>query len=287
MPLENPPYLQDIVGNSGTVLDLLKVGSAAEAVGRYYGHAKDSGLPGAWVPGSPGVNGWWVDASQASNAANPAGASQAGSWQLPNPVGAWYLTDLGIASSVVGMVDVYDLVWYNTGLSVTTTTAQAISMPGASKPARDLNGTTNGEGWIPAIYVITATTNAGVITNTTLSYTDESGNAGATATVSSFPATAVAGTLVHFELAGGDRGVRNIASVTLGTSYGGGAISLVLLRKLASVPCPVANVGGIMNKLVADPTGVRLYNGTALWIVRLCSATTAANVAGSLKLVDR
>lgn len=276
------------VGYTGFPLNLYKVGTASEAVGVRYGSAKDTGFPGAWSPGTPGANGTWVDASTASSASNPVGAAQAGTFYLPNPAsGSYYLTDIGLSTSTAHLVEIYDLIWFNTGIVVTTTTAQTITMPAASKPARDLFGTTNGEGWIPAIYVTTATTNAGAITNTTLSYTDSDGNAGNTATISSFPATAVAGTLVPFQLAAGDRGVRDIASITLGTTYGGGAISVVLLRKLASVPNPVANVGGIMNKLTSDPTGTRLYNGTALFFSYLSSATTATNIAGTLQIVER
>lgn len=277
-----------IVGTTGLVLDWLKIGTASEAAGVRYGFANDTGLPGAWSPGAPGVNGWWVDATQASNAANPAGASQAGSYQLQNPSsGAWYLNDIGLCTSVAHLVEVLDLIWYNTGLVVTTTTAQAIAMPGSSKPARDMYGSTNGDGWNAYIYVTTATTNAGAVTNTTLNYTNSDGTAGRTGTISSFPATAVAGTLVPFQLAAGDRGIRSIEGVTLGTSYAGGAISLVLLRKIASVPNPVANVGGIMNKLTTDPTGVRLYSGTAFWFGYVSSTTTATTLQGSLGLVAR
>jgi hypothetical protein len=277
-----------IVGSDGLPIDIYKIGTASEAVGVRYGYAKDSGMPGAWVPGAPGINGWWTDAATASNAANPAGATQCGSPNLTNPVsGTRYLNLIGATTSVAHALEVWDLLWYNTGIAVTTTTAQAIAMPGASIPARDMYGTTNGEGWIPAIYVTTATTNAGAVTNTTLSYTDSEGNAGATATISSFPATAVAGTLVPFQLAAGDRGARSIESITLGTSYGGGAISLVLLRKLATVPNPVANVGGLLNKLTTDPTGVKLYNGSALWFSHISSATTATSLSGVLNVVDR
>lgn len=276
------------VGYSGLAFDYYKIGTASEAVGVRYSHQKDTGFPGAWNPGAPGANGWWVDASQASNAANPAGASQAGCLQLQNPSsGSYYLNDIGLTVSTAHLVEIYDLIWYNTGIVVTTTTAQTITMPATSKPSRDLYGTTNGEGWIPAIYVTTATTNAGAITNTTLSYTDSDGNAGNTATISSFPATAVAGTLVPFQLAAGDRGVSSIESITLGTTYGGGAISVVLLRKLASVPNPIVNVGGIMNKLTSDPTGVKLYNGTALFLSYISSATTATNLAGTVQIINR
>jgi len=278
----------DVIGYTGMPFQFYKIGSAAEAVGQWYGWAKDSGFPGAWSPGAPGVNGWWTDASQASNAANPAGATQAGCPQLPNPAsGSYYLVPPKITTSTGHLVQLVDLLWYNTGIVVTTTTAQAITMPATSIPARDLNGSTNGEGWNAAIYVTTATTNAGAITNTTLSYTNSDGTAGKTATISSFPATAVAGTFVPLQLATGDRGIRSIQSITLGTTYGGGAISIVLYRNLYSIANPVANVGGIGDTYVTNGTGVRIYNGTAQWWVYRASATTATTMAGTTMIIER
>lgn len=279
----------DLSGYSGFSFDYYKIGTASEAVGVRYAYAKDTGMPGAWVPGTPGLNGFWTDCNTASNAANPAGATQLGAHQLVNPAtGNYYLTQVGLATSVAHLIELYDIVWYNTGLVVTTTTAQNITMPGSSIPARDVRGTTNGEGWNAAIYVTTATTNAGAVTNTTMSYTDESGNAGATATMASFPATAVAGTFVPFLLVAGDRGVRSVQSVTLGTSYAAGAISLVLYRKLASIPNPIVNVGAIMGPLAYNEApGVRVYNGSCVWTAHLSSATTATNMAGSINIMER
>lgn len=278
----------DTVGTTGRALELLKVGTATEAAGVRYCFNKDSGSPGAWVPGAPGLNGWWTDASTATNAANPAGATQCGCWQLPNPAsGGYYLNQVGVAASTASMIEVFDLLWYNTGLVVTTTTAQTITMPGASIPARDANGTVNGECWMAGIYVTTATTNAGAVTNTTMSYTNSEGTAGRTATIDSFPATAVIGTFVPFQLAAGDRGIRSIQSVTLGTSYVAGAISVLLYRTITCIPNPLANVGGIMNKLSDDPTGTRVYNGSALCVRYLPSATTATTISGCIRLSNR
>lgn len=278
----------DTIGTTGLALELLKIGTATEAAGVRYCFNKDTGSPGAWVPGAPGVNGWWTDASTATNAANPAGATQCGCWQLPNPAsGGYYLNQVGLAASVASQIELFDLLWYNTGLVVTTLTAQAITMPVTSIPARDENGTANGEGWRAGIYVTTATTNAGAITNTTMSYTNSEGTAGRTATISSFPATAVIGTFVPFQLQAGDRGIRSIQSVTLGTSYVAGAISIMLYRTITCVPNPLANVGGIMNKLSDDPTGTRLYNGTALCARFLPSATTATTISGVIRIVNR
>jgi hypothetical protein len=278
----------EAVGYTGLAFEYYKIGTAAEAIGNFYCFQKDSGFPGAYVLGAPGVNGWWTDASQATNAANPAGATQVGSVQLPNPAsGSYYCLPPKIASSVGHLFQLIDIIWYNTGLAVTTTTAQNMTLPAGSKPARDLNGSTNGEGWNAAILVTTATTNAGAITNTTLSYTNSEGTSSRTATISSFPATAVIGTIVPFQLAAGDRGIRDIASITLGTSYGGGAISLILYRNIYSVANPVVNVGGIGDAFTTQPTGVRIYNGSALaWVYR-ASATTATTMAGTVQIIER
>ncbi len=276
------------IGFTGIPFEIYKIGTAPEAIGNWYAYAKDTGFPGAYSLGAPGVNGWWVDASQATNAANPAGATQGGVQQLPNPAsGSYYMVPPIITSSVGHLFEVYDIVWYNTGIAVTTTTAQAIAQPGASKPSRDSQGSTNGEGWNAGILVTTATTNAGAITNTTLNYTNSDGTATRTATISSFPATAVIGTFVPFQLAAGDRGIRSIEGVTLGTSYGGGAISLVMYRKLFSIPNTIANMGAIGQAYTTDPTGIRIYNGTAPWFVHRSSATTATTIAGYYRIIER
>lgn len=266
-------------GIDGIQLSTYKVGAASEAVALLYGHAKDTGFPSAWVPGTPGVNGDALDCSTAADAVI------AGAPYLPTPSsGNYYLTTYNVASSVAHFHGLYDLVWYNTGLAVTTTTAQAITTP--TLPSRDQNGTNNGDGWQAAIYVTTATTNAGAVTNTTLSYTDSDGNAGNTATIASFPATAVAGAFIPFQLAAGDRGIRSIQSITLGTSYGGGAISLVLYRPLAFAPAPLANVGGTLMPLNNQPTGIKL-TGACIQSYYLASATTATNTFAGFSLVVR
>lgn len=268
----------------GVVYDLYKVGSATEAAGVYYGFAKDSGFPGAWAPGTPGVNGWWTDARTASNAANPAGASQCGSPVIPGPTsGTLYMQVPQVSVSTNGIYEIADLLWYNTGLTVTTTTAQAIAMPGSSVASRDLNGSTNGEGVMAGIYVTTATTNASAITNMTLNYTNSDGTAGQTGTITSFPATAVVGTFVPFQLASGDRGVRSIQGVTLGTSLAAGAVSLVMYRKLSSVFITSANFGTVD----PDKIGTKIWPGTALWTMWRGVSTSGANATGSVRVVER
>lgn len=262
-------------GNTGITTAFYKVGTAPEAAGQWYCWAKDSGNPGAWTPGTPGLNGRATDGTlSADNGCLPIRAA----------TGANYLTYAATVGSVVHNSWLFDVLWVNTGLVVTTTTAQAIAAP-VALPARDINGSSNGEGVWAGILVTTTTTNAGAITNTTMSYTNSDGVSGKTATIASFPATAVIGTVVWFRLDAGDKGVRSIQSVTLGTSYAGGAISIILAKPIYNQAVLVANVGGAS----APPSnpGIRLYNGACVLPFGLMSATTATVLTGSIQIMDR
>jgi hypothetical protein len=276
-------------GITGTLLTFAKVATAVDAAGYHYAYMKDTGFPGAWTPGTPGLNGVATDCSSA------AGATTMGAPVLPNPSGSWFLTRFGVHGSVVGSYELMDMLWYNTGIVVTTTTAQAITFPGL--PARDLNGSANGAGVLAALYTTTANTNAAVISNTTLSYTDQDGNAGNTAVLSGAvgfqtPATPVLGTWTRFLLAAGDTGIRSVQSITLGTSYGAGALSLVLYRPLAGEGISVANYSSgsfVGSNAIAENPGVRIYNGTCFGFQFIgAPATTAPSMyGGSIRLMDR
>lgn len=261
-------------GYTGGPMNTYKVGTAAEAVGRHYCHSKDSGFPGAWAPGTPGLNGRATDGTAAGDA---------GCIPFQNPAtGNLFLTQWRVTSSTPHHHYLFDVLWVNSGIAVTTTTAQGITS--VAWPARDAAGSTNGLGVMVGILVTTATTNAGAITNTTLNYTNQAGTAGRTATIASFPATAVVGTVVWFQLQAGDSGVRSIQGITLGTSYGGGAISLIAVRMLMSAAVPAANIGSMGPDL--EP-GVRLYNGSCMLHGYVASATTATNTATFLTMMER
>lgn len=262
-------------GLTGITAAVYKIGTAPEAAGVWYSWHKDTGNPGAWAPGTPGLNGRATDGTTAADL---------GSIPIRAASGANYLVQNNLVTSVVCTPWLFDVMWVNTGLVVTTTGAQAIAAP-VALPARDLSGTTNGEGVWAGILVTTATTNAAAITNMTLSYTNQAGTAGRTATISSFPATAVIGTLVWFQLGAGDSGVRSIQSVTLGTSLAAGAVSIILARPLVNQPVLVANVGGFAREPIAP--GVRLYNGTCMLPFGLMSGTGATTLTGTVQIMDR
>lgn len=264
---------------SGFAVGFMKTGTAADAAGYWYCTSKDAGFPGAWAVGTPGVNGRVTDGTQAADA---------GCIPIKNPsTGANYLTEIQMGANVNHSHLLFDVLWVNSGLSITTTTAQAITTP--TLPARDINGTTNGEGCMIALLCTAAVGLAAVASNATVSYTNSDGTSGRTATLSAIvgsqaPATPVIGTLIWFNLAAGDKGVRSIQSITLNTSWVSGSISLMITRDIATIGTTIPNVTA--QKIIGAP-GIRLYNGTCLLHCNVASATTATFYSGELTIMEK
>lgn len=218
-----------IVANLLSPADVTKGSFTGEAAGQYHSPFYLPGMPGAATAPSPGLAG---------------AALTAYTGQIPFPAAVGgknvYLARMETTQGgSIGAVTLCDRLWHNSGFTVTTTTAQTVNS--VAWPARDMDGSTNGRGVQVGLEVSTATTNAGAITNMTMSYTAADGTAGRTATVASFPATAVMGTFVPFLLQAGDTGVRSIQSLTLGTSLVTGTVHLVAYREIVGLGTPVAN----------------------------------------------
>jgi hypothetical protein len=264
-------------GNTGITSAIWKVGTAPEAAGSWYSWAKDAGNPGAWAPGTPGLAGRATDGTLAADN---------GCIRIPNAVGANYLTAADIVTSVACNPWLFDVLLVNSGIVVTTTTAQTLNT--AALPARDANGTTNGEGVWVGLLVTTATTNAALNSTMTISYTNSAGVAGRTGIASTaypYPATAVIGTVFWFQLAAGDVGVRSVQTITLAVSLTAGAVSLILARPIFNQAALVANVGGAATPIQSP--GVRLYNGSCVLPIGLMSATTATTLSATVQIMDR
>lgn len=257
----------------------MKTGTAADAVGYWYCTAKDAGFPGAWSPGTPGINGRVTDGTTSTDN---------GCLPIRNPaVGANYLTELTMGASVNHSHLFFDVLWVNSGIVVTTTTAQAITTP--TLPARDVNGATNGEGCMIGLLFTAAATNAAVISGATVTYTNSDGTGSRTATLSAIvgsqiPATPVIGTLIWFNLAAGDKGVRSIEGITLGTSLVTGSVSLFIARDLANIGTSLVNVQH--TRKLSEP-GVRLWNGTCMLHCVQASATTATFFNGEVVVQEK
>lgn len=247
-----------------------KTGTAPEAAGVPYLFAKDAGLPGAMTVSSAGINGeaW-------SN-------TKTGSLPVTVGSGTLYLNSFSVSATQTGMYGLLDILWMNSGLSVTTTTAQSITP--ATAAARDNNGTSNGLGVLPALYVSTATTQAGAVTTITCSYTNQDGTAGKTGTIPSFPATAVLGSLILFNLAAGDTGCRSVESITLGTTLTAGAINLVLIRPIVLGPVLLANTGYCSS--LSDYKAVKVFPNSYLVPWYIPTGTTATTINGVANFVE-
>lgn len=259
---------------SANSFSVLKVGTTAEAAGVMHFLGLAAGIPGAWSPGTPGLNGRATDGTTAGDA---------GCIPIPNASsGTNYLTQFSVSATVACTPMLLDILWVNTGIVVTTTTAQAITP--VALPARSQDGTNGGKGVMAGILVTTATTNAGAITNCKISYTNQDGVAGRTGTMASFPITAVAGTIVPFQLATGDSGVRSVQSVTLGTSLVTGAVSLILYRIPAISSQLLANTGATPAPVTSLVT---LYPGVCLLLAAIPTTTTATTITALVNVEAR
>ena len=276
---EYPPAgLGAYTGNS---ISFMKTGTAADTVGYWYSTFKDAGYPGAWTPGSPGVNG---------RITNGTAAADYGCIPIKDPsVGANFLTELQMSASVNHTHCFYDVLWVNSGLSVTaTSTVQPISSP--ALPARDANGTTDGEGCVIGLYFVTASTLAAVNALSQVTYTNSKGVSGRIATLtgitgSQAPATPVIGTVLWYNLAAGDTGVRSIQGFNIGaTSWLTGSISLFIARDIATIGTTIPNVAA--QKTIGTP-GIRLYNGSCIHHAILASSVTATFFAGELVVMEK
>lgn len=241
-----------------------KSASTTEAAGVLHSLFYTAGDPPAATAPSPGLNG-------------AALTTYAGQIPYLNPAsGNGYLAHWsGISSaagSQFGHALLLDRLWHNSGFTVTTTTAQALSS--VAWPARDRAASTNGDGVYIAIEVSTATTNVGAITNMTLDYTNSAGTPGRVGTIASFPATAVAGFFAFFQLDVGDIGVRSVQGLTLGTSLVTGTVHLVAARFLADLFVQSSAMPTIQDAFALGFP--RFYDDTVPFVVMSSSATTNA-----------
>lgn len=244
---------------------IMKAGVTMAAVGALRGYTPwyVAGNPGAATAGSAGVNGEALS------------GTVAGAIPRNNPgSGNAHLARLTMNASNAGSMWLIDRLWQNSGLSVTSTTAQAISP--ATLPARDIAASTNGDGVMAAIEWSGA---GGAGTPTvTLTYTDQSGNTGATGTFTGVASPGV-GTFEIFTLAAGDTGIRAPTSFIQSATRTSGTMHLVLFRLLAVIDCPAANIASTLDVLSSGMP--RIYDDSVLQLLWFNTATTATNFSGS------
>lgn len=251
---------------------VVKASFTGEAAGELASLYLVAGRPGAATAPAGGING--------------TARSSAVAGQIPFPAAVAgknvYLAGLDAqAGANIGGVWIMDRLWDNVPV-VTTTTSQAIVSP--AWPARDLDGATAGRGVLLALEVYTDTTNGAPNTGITVSYTNSAGTAGRTGTITSFPATAKAGTFELVNLAAGDVGVRSVESITLTTSLGGGAAGLVAYRPVAFLPLAAANVGNRNDGLTLGLP--RMYDSSVPFLVVPLLGTAAGQLTAGVQFAQ-
>ena len=242
--------------------------SGTLVAGRPFTPIYQAGIPGPAVANSAGV-------------AGAALTSYAGLIPFTNPgAGNSYLARLtGENSAIPGQWQLMDRLWHNSGLSVTLTSSQTVNS--AALPARDRNGSTNGDGVYCALE-ISGATGAGTPT-ITLGYTNSAGTSGRTATlINATAASSAAGTFYVFALQAGDVGIRSIQSYQQSATWTSGTLHLVMFRFLGEVP--VGTSGGAAGPLeLALP---RLYDNTCLQPVFVSGSTTTGLLSGSFTVTQ-
>jgi len=160
------------------------------------------------------------------------------------------------ASTLDRTIFLVDFLW-NKQINNTSILPQSIdSIP---FPARDRNGTSNGDGVYIGVYSFSSN---GTQTAIKISYTNSVGVSGKEGNLV-WQSTPNGGVFMPFSLDSGDLGVRSVQSVTLSASAGSASLALVAFR-------PVASINGYSSKTL-EPIGnvislgfPRIYDGSYL-----------------------
>jgi len=251
------PVTEIIKGSSGTL-------TAGVPRSLYY----IAGIPGAAAVSADGV----------------AGASLttlAGQIPFNNPAAGYnYLARSVFGVNATGQLVLYDRLWHNSGLSVTSTSAQTINS--VAFPARDDNGATAGVG--VSLFVEIAATMGAASPAISVSYTNSDGTAGRTATnIIPVVSASAKGDLYQIGLQAGDVGVSSIQSLTLSESWLSGTITLVAGRVISRFPINSATVP--VEKDAVSGAFPKLHNNSVpfmYWQDGNVASTTAVSICGHI-----
>jgi hypothetical protein len=185
----------------------------------------------------------FTTAGQPGAASNPSSGvagdvptkATAGAIPFDNPTSDYlYLARMAGSATVAGTLYLYDRLWHNSGLSVTSTSSQGVNSVALTRPD---NLGIDVEAW----WQTYATMGSGTPT-LTLTYTNQDG-VGSRSGTAIIPLTAMtAGRTGQFQLQAGDTGVRSIQSYQASATMTSGTFGLVLRRRITSIACAFADV---------------------------------------------
>lgn len=241
-------------------------GSIATATGGYHALWTAPGSPGAAASPASGVNG-----------EIPTDLT-AGAFPFTNPVAPAlsYLSGLSASGSSAGTLYLYDRLWQNSGLSVTSVVAQNIASPVAlNRPDAFGAGV---EVWMDIIGATGAGANIPVF-----QYTDQDGNTAQAGAVIGYAASAGQYRTFPTQLASGDTGVRAVTQWTNSVSMTSGTFSIVLRRKLAVITIPSSGTAALTDAILSGMP--RIYDDAALELV-WHAGSSSMTTTGSLSLMQ-
>lgn len=199
-----------------------------------------------------------------------------GQLEIPPSSNQTYLQNMRFKNSAGAgsIVLLCDRLWHNSGFTITSTSAQTVNS--VAFPARDANGSTNGEGVFLGVEISTAT-GAGTPT-ITVSYTNQAGTASRTGTnIPSTIASLTAGAFVPIGLQAGDTGVRSVQTLTLSATWTSGTMHLVAYRVLSTM---IIRPGFSADSDIVDSGLVPIFDNSVPFF--LVGQSTAAQMIGSV-----
>lgn len=244
--------------------------SGTLVAGRPYTPFYAAGVPGAAVAPTPGISG-------------AALTSYSGQLPFTNPgSGTSYLARfVGNLGAQTGQLILADRLWHNSGITITSTTAQTVNS--VTFPARDQDGTTDGKGVLLGVEVSTQT-GAGTPT-ITVDYTNSAGTGSRTGTnIIATNATSPVGTFYQIGLAAGDVGVRSVQSLTLSATWTSGTIHLVAYRILSILPIGVTGIAAAVDVVTGGMP--QMFNNTVPFLIYVPTGTTSTGIQGSMTVTQ-
>jgi len=195
-----------------------------------------------------------------------------------------FLVSVGITSQAPGTYMLYDRVFQIGGLSGVSTSAQTVQ---GLTPTPALTRNTGGAGNVVfyEIYDLIG----GSVRTLTMTYTDQDGNTGQTATIniggSGFREISRA---QRIPLAAGDTGVRAVESVQLDASTGvAGNFGITIGQPLAWIPVGSVGIGGWRDYTTGLPGIPAIDPNACLALLFIPGVTTPPEVYGAMTFVEK
>lgn len=195
-----------------------------------------------------------------------------------------FLISAGLAPQIAGVFLLYDRLLHIGGLSAASTAAQTVQ---GTTPSPALTRNTGGAGNIVwyEIYTLIGSTS----TTLTMTYTDQDGNTGQTATMN-IGATGYREVTraQRISLAAGDTGVRSVASVQLAATTGtAGNFGITVARPLAWIPVGAAGSGGWRDYTTGLPGIPAIDADACLSLAFIPAAATAPEIWMAATFVEK